>query len=454
MTTPIHIGKRRELFVDDYLIEHMDDVALCLHRPIPGAIVFDHDVPWEGNVCFYHTVIQDDDCYRMYYRGAHYSETDQQIGSEVVCYAESNDGIHWTRPSLSLVEFNGSKQNNIIWDGLGSHNFAPFKDANPIVDPAARYKALASKGMEALYAFQSADGIHWSLMQDTPVITEGKFDSQNLAFYDTSRGCYVDFHRDSQVHNGEKIRAIKTSVSDDFRHWSPSIWLEYTEAPVEHLYTNQITAYPRAPHIYLGFPKRFVPQRSTVKHQYDGVSDVVFMSSRNGKNFRRWGEAFIYPGPQPERWVNRNNFVACNIVQTASCIDHTPDLLTFYSIEGYYRGSSCQLRRYTLRQDGFVSIHAPRSGGSFLTKPLIFTGSQLHINFATSAAGTVRLELQDMQGQTIPGFALTDCDELFGDALDRRISWHGNTDLSHLTGQPVRILWSMDDADIYAIRFV
>ena len=203
----------------------------------------------------------------------------------------------------------------------------------------------------------------------------------------------------------------------------------------------------------MGFPKRFVPNRSTVKHQYDGVSDVVFMSSRDGKNFKRWGEAFIYPGPQPERWVNRNNFVACNIVQTASDLDNTPDLLTFYSMEGYYRGASCQMRRYTLRQDGFVSVHAPRRGGQFLTRPLLVSGRALQLNFATSAAGTIRLELQDLQGRAIPGFGLDDCDEHFGDELDRPVTWRQNADLSRLAGGSVRIRWVMDDADVYAMRF-
>ncbi|NKB68267.1 MAG: hypothetical protein GKR89_14490 [Candidatus Latescibacteria bacterium] len=454
MTKPINIDKRRELFVDDFLIEHMDGVELCLHRPAAAEVALVHDAPWEGNVCFYHTVIEDEDRYRMYYRGAHYSENDQEIHRQVVCYAESDDGIHWVRPELGLFEFDGSKNNNIVWDGLGTHNFAPFKDANPQCDPAARYKALASKGMEGLYAFQSADGIHWSLMQEEAVITDGKFDSQNLAFYDVLRGCYVEFHRDTQQHNGEGVRAIKTGVSDDFLHWSQAQFLTYTDVPVEHLYTNQITPYPRAPHIYMGFPKRFVPKRSTVVHQYDGVSDVVFMSSRDGVNFNRWGEAFIAPGPQPERWVNRNNFVACNIVQTASGLEHTPDLLTFYSMEGYYRGESCQMRRYTLRQDGFVSVHAPRSGGQFISRPLVVSGAGLALNFATSAAGTIGLELQDLEGRAIPGFSLEECDEHFGDALDRTITWGQNGDLSSLAGQAVRIRWILDDADIYALRFI
>ena len=65
----------------------------------------------------------------MYYRGSDTIYTLGKVKSphrEVYCYAESRDGIEWTRPHLGLVEFEGSKENNIIWDGVGSHNFTPL----------------------------------------------------------------------------------------------------------------------------------------------------------------------------------------------------------------------------------------------------------------------------------------------------------------------------------------
>ena len=112
----------------------------------------------------------------------------------------------WTRPELGLVEFDGSKKNNIVWDGLGSHNFTPFVDGNPKCPPEAKYKAIGrgkrtpdgkTGSVHQLFAFQSPDGIHWSLMRDEPVLTEGRFDSQNVAFWDAERDCYVAFYRDS-----------------------------------------------------------------------------------------------------------------------------------------------------------------------------------------------------------------------------------------------------------------
>jgi hypothetical protein len=453
---PIDIGSRRELLLDDFLLERFDNASLTLHRPQPQEIAIRHDAPWEGNVCFYHTVFQDGDLYRMYYRGAHYDESQKKIEHQVVCYAQSRDGIEWEKPELGLVEFAGSKNNNIVWDGLGSHNFSPCLDTNPNAAERQRYKALASKGMEGLYAFGSLDGIHWQLLQDEPVITQGKFDSQNLPFWDAERGCYVEYHRDFRpVEGGEGtgVRDIVRCTSDDFINWSEPEWLKYPGAPDEHLYTNQINPYPRAPHIYMGFPKRFMPDRRIFEHEYAGLSDAVFMSSRDGLSFKRWGEAFIRPGPQPERWLNRNNMINCGFVQTASPYAGTPDEQSFYSIESYYRGSNCAMRRFTLRLDGFVSLQAPLAGGEALSRPLIVSGQALRLNYATSAAGGVRVEVQDLEGKPLTGMSLAECPIIYGDQIDAKISWQSGADLGSCLGKAVRLRLWLADADVYALRF-
>ncbi len=445
----VEIGSRRELFVDRFLIERLDGARLQLHRPIPREVALVHDQPWEGNTCFYHTVFRDGDIVRLYYRGSQHAPGGS-ASHQVVCYAESKDGVHWTKPDLGLVEFNGSKKNNILWDGVGRHNFTPFKDANPDCRPEARYKALGGSKQEGgLFAFQSPDGIRWSLMSDQPVITRGAFDSQNLAFWDARRNCYVDYHR--QGRDGK--RDIMTCTSEDFLDWSAPKFLEYPDAPAEHLYVNQVQAYHRAPHLYLGFPKRFVPGReSPIGHPLPGVSDTILMSSRDGEAFHRWQEAFVRPGLQPQTWVCRNNLVAWGMVETESALPGAPRELSFYVVEGYYQGEDCRLRRHTLRLDGFVSVRAPLSGGELLTKPLKFTGKQLTLNFATSAAGDIRVEVQDLEGKPLPGFALDACPPLFGDSLQRVVEWKGGGDLGSLAGRPVRLRFVLRDADLYSLQ--
>lgn len=433
---PLEIGSRLELFVDAFLVEKMDGVEFKLHSPRPAEIVLRFDQPWEGRTSGYVTVFQDEKIFRMYYR----AQRDEQA-AEFTAYAESQDGVHWTKPSLGIFEFNGSRENNIVWAGEGAHNFAPFRDLNPAAPDSERYKAI---GGRPLWAFVSPDGIHWKKLRDEPVLTQGTFDSLNTAFWDVNQKQYVAYIRDFK--NG--IRNIRRTVSTDFRNWSEPEWLDYGEAPLEHFYTNSIVAYPRAPHIYLAFPKRLIPERKVVSHwPYAGISDVIFMTSRDGRRWeRRFLEAFLRPGLDPANWTDRNMQVAWGILQTS------PEELSLYWIE-HYRHHDIRLRRGVIRTDGFVSIHASSKIGEFVTKPLIFRGRHLIINFSTSAAGYIRIEIQDREGRPIQGFALADSPEIYGDSIAHVVAWSSNRDVGHLQGVPVRLRFIMKDADLYSIRF-
>ena len=459
---PVNIGSRLELFVDDYLIEKMEGGAeLILHRPTPRELAVVHDAPWEGPGSGYHTVFADGDLYRMYYRGGGHA-----------CYAYSKDGIHWTKPELGLFEFDGSKKNNIIWIGLGDEEFAPTKDGNPKCPPDEKYKALAhgkgperyGQGKGGLYAFKSPDGIHWSLMQpDAPVITDKDgFDSLNTAFWDSHRGRYAAFYRSWRDDTGKTkgIRNVKTATSDDFIHWTEGQWLDFGDAPKEQLYTNSVTRYDRAPHIFLGFPMRYIPSRyNPTKGGGEQLSDGLFMASHDGVHFKRWREAFLRPGMQESRWgypgagAHGNNSVACGILVTPSDAPGTPDELSIYSVENYGRGQPSRLRRYALRIDGFVSVQAPLVGGQLVTKPMVFDGKQLVVNFSTSAAGSVQVEIQHAEGKPIKGFSLSDCPQIYGDAIEQVVRWKGGSDVGKLAGKPIRLRFVMRDADLYSLRF-
>ena len=115
--------------------------------------------------------------------------------------------------------------------------------------------------------------------------------------------------------------------------------------------------------------------------------------------------------------------------------------------------SGVRLRRSTIRVDGFVSINARLSGGELLTKPLIFQGSELAMNMSTGATGGIRVEVQDAGGTVVPGYAMDDCHEVWGDDLARTVKWEGGSDLSRLAGQPVRLRIRLADADLYSIQF-
>ena len=93
------------------------------------------------------------------------------------------------------------------------------------------------------------------------------------------------------------------------------------------------------------------------------------------------------------------------------------------------------------------------SGGELITKPFIFTGKALTMNFASSAAGAVKVEIQDANGKSLRGFALADSEDHFGDSIKRTVVWKSVTDVSTLAGKPVRLRFALKDADLYALKF-
>ena len=107
----------------------------------------------------------------------------------------------------------------------------------------------------------------------------------------------------------------------------------------------------------------------------------------------------------------------------------------------------------TLRLDGFASLNAGYEEGQMITKPVDFTGNKLELNYSTSAAGSIRVEILDESGAPIQGYGVDDCDELIGDEISGYVSWQGSTDLSKISGKPVRVRSVMNDADIYSLRF-
>ena len=514
----VDIGSQRELFVEDALIERIvGEAELRLHHPAPQEVALEHDEPWEGSGSVYHSIFKDGDRYRMYYAAGQLTVTAKGVDAgthgQFCCYAESEDGIHWRKPALGLHEFQTNTANNIVMvrQKVGDATSVPgepavFKDENPGAPPDARYKALLPASRlptdhrRGLLAFKSPDGLHWSPMNDKPILTDGAFDSQNLAFWDAERGHYRAYWRyftkggydDKEVWNPQGHRAIRTATSEDFLHWKNQMDLRYVDSPSEQLYTNQVKPYPRAPHLLIGFPTRYIERghndgpdhearasagpdrisqwspslqalpelenrqwRAKASERYGrAMTEGLLMASRDGVSFKRWNEGFLRPGiERPGTWNYGHQFIGWYPVETKGTLEGAPNELSLYAVESYWTDTSDLLRRYTLRLDGFVSVQAPMSGGELITKPITFSGKTLWLNFATSAAGSLQVELQDEKGKPLPGYTLDDCEELFGDTLDRGVNWKTNADLSPLIGRTVRVRFVLRDADLYSFQF-
>jgi hypothetical protein len=496
-TQVLDIGKRRELLVAPCLIERLDGGARRqLHRPQPREVALVCDEPWETGGPGYVTVFQDGGKMRMYYRANPGNEKDDGSPSQVTCYAESDDGIRWRKPELGLFEVQGTKRNNIVWQGTESHNLSPFRDDNPDSPADARYKAVGCAAGGGLQPFASPDGIHWRKLGEDPLPLQGAFDSHNVVFWDASIGRYRAYWRVWRGEGDAKIpkgRDIQTAVSPDFLSWSEPTWLDYdpnrsgsperdqTDDPSgdhHQLYTANVCRYPRAPHLLLAFPARYcdrgwtastdvLPDRDQRRALADlnikggrptrsgtVVWDTLLMAGRDGTRFHVWPEAFIRPGIQRTgSWFYAQAGCAWGMLETPSVFHDAPPELSFYvndhaRVEGPHR-----LRRHALRLDGFASVFAPLTGGTFTTRPLRFEGSRLEINFSSSGGGRLRVELQDPNGRPIPGFALEDCHLQYGDQLDRVVSWGSGADLSTIAGNPARLHVELKDADLFGFRF-
>jgi len=477
------IGSRRELLLDDYLIERLGGGAgLRLHSPVAREAVFVMDKPWEGSMGGYPTVLSHGGRHRLYYRGWQINLGERFNGVAMarpatICLAESTDGVHWDRTPVDVFNYNGIQKNNIVWMGAGDdlwgmHGFAPFVDTNPNCPPEQRWKAVGggwNHPDKGLYLMTSPDGVHWKLAPGKPFLAGYALDSHNTVLWNAEERCYRAYLRNFTARG---VRTIMTATSPDLVHWSQAVPLAFPGAPEEQLYVNNVVPYYRAPHILVGFPARYVERewspsiealpelehrrlRAARSKRYGAaLTDTVFMSSRDKVTFRRWGEAFIRPGLRAKgNWAYGDNYLAWGMLETDSDLPGGGRELSFYATEGYWRGESTTLRRYTLRIDGFVSLFAPLAGGEMVTRPLVFSGDRLSLNISTSAAGSARVEIQDLQGRPLDGYALDDCWEIIGDTLDYTVRWKRGPAVGALAGKPVRLRLVLKDADLYSLKF-
>jgi hypothetical protein len=444
---PMSIGSRLEVFADARMIESLENLQHVPGTPVHRETVLVFDRPWEGRYCGYVTVLQDGDLYRMYYRGLPEAGRDGSA-REVTCYAESKDGIRWEKP-----------ENNIVLADQPpySHNFSPFINTRPGAPASERYLAVAGTEESGLSSFSSEDGIHWTL-KDEKIITGGAFDSQNLAFWSEAEQCYLCYFRTWTKGNYAGYRWISRASSPDFVHWSPPEEMDAGNAPPEHIYTNQTLPYFRAPHLYIALAARFMPGRHIMSEQeaaalgvekgyYKDCSDSVLMTSRGGARYDRcFLEGYVRPGIGLENWTSRTNYPAWGILPTGETE------LSLY-IQHNYGQPTARIDRYTLRTDGFASLRAGCTRGLLTTIPFTFTGKDLHINFSTSAAGSVRAALTDEAGTAYPGFSLEESNEIFGNSIDRIVRWQDENSAGILAGKTVRLVIHLADADLYAFQF-
>ena len=458
----INIGMRREVFWDDYLVDLSRTSALRrLISPVEKECVFSFDCEEELCAVSYPNVVKDDNGYRLYYLSFDpASHGKRKIRMRVI---ESPDGLHWTRPSLGLFPAEIPGTDNVVIDSMDDSSLCVFCDRNPACPPEAKYKALSlvfldrATDRRSLWCWNSPDGYHFT--KGDMVTDQGRFDTLNATFWQD--GKYYSYVRNLHGDwNNGIVRDVRVMESEDFVHWTKPVPLSYDDGLDFQMYTNNVAPYPRAPHLRIGMPSRYVERQQWTRNDDQfasialkkraieprcalAVTDLVFMCSRDGQHFRRYPEAYLTPGEEAERnWMYGDCFASWPLIETG-------DRYSFFVNKNVMAGSPKQLYRYEVRPEGFACRMAESEERELVTKPLIFDGRILHLNMATSAFGSIYVDVLDADGTPLSGESV----EIYGDSTDREVWFADGSDFSAYAGIPVRLRFRMRDAKLYSLIF-
>jgi len=472
--TPINVGSRKQLFIDNSLIEANRDVTLTMNPPQrDGRVLIAPDATWEqgASIAVYSSVLKENGRIRVWYDLIRPTGPGPYDHTRRVCYAESTDGLQFKKPILNLHEVNGDKKNNVVLPGV-------IGGCAVWIDPRAptehRYKTQTKVYPTGQFHMHSSpDGLRWkkfARLDPGP----GGWDTQSIVFWDARIERYVLYTRRwvRLKPKAASYRTVRRLESDDLISWEKeSVVMQAddvdlsthstgTDQPPVDYYGADVFQYPAAQDAYLMLAQPFWHwrERKPLKGLGPSSFDVRLAVSRDGKAFQlasrqpfmpngpagRFDSRYVWAMPHPipmgdELWIY---YVGSNR-------DHDGNIDPV-SGEKHLTGIS----RAVLRRDGFVSADANRRGGQFTTPPIRFEGNRLEINAVTTSRGSIRVEVQDAFGTAIDGFAISNADVIAGDHVRKVVTWDGSRDVKSLMGKPVRLRFVMNDAKLFAFQFV
>ena len=467
-TSAIDVGDRAQLFIDTRFMAASENITLHMNPPEKKGPVVVQDKPWEsGEIGFCVSVIQYEGEYKMWYLA----------GSEATgycqCFARSKDGVVWEKPDLGLVEYQGSKNNNVVI--TGAVETTVFLD--PVAPPEQRFKALScmhwpDPQKAGLYVWTSPDGLQWA--QPPTRVLPLLPDTANQVFYDTRIKKYVanirvwnPLRKVGRIETGDVLAPWPfTPLEKPYFIWGedkipvPSrevpIVFEYdaNDPPVTDHYNAACIQYPWADDAYFMFPSlyRHFPEPPVGKRGNDGYVDIQMAASRDGVNWTRISRApYVRMGIEGSS-DSSSMYMAVGVVRNGDALyQYYGGYTTTHGQSGVPHPGS--IHRLEQRLDGFAYAEAPAEGGAITTPLITFSGARLLLNYDASAGGTGEVALLDADGNEIPGFGLADCDELGANALAREATWAGKSDVSAWAGKPVRLKFTMKSMRLFSFRF-
>ncbi|MCX6908762.1 MAG: hypothetical protein NTY01_12060 [Verrucomicrobia bacterium] len=456
----------RHLFLDPAFVQQAEKVSLHVNPPQRREIVIRPDKPWEQlMISFYLTVLDEEGKLRMWYICR------DKANRPNVAYAESRDGVHWTKPNLGIVEYDGSKENNLT--GLTTFEGVVFRDPNA---PAKeRYAYVTHLWTEGMVRFHSPDGLHWR-RDKTPLLRLGA-DTQNMTFWDERLGKYVLYLRGWQRAEDKKLyrKVVRTEMPNltsplDIGPSRKSLYLwgkekvpvignefptvfaaDEQDSPNSDVYTISAQPYPLDPRWYLGFPSMF--QREG--HMSEGRLEVQFTGSRDGITWHRYDRRAYAPlGLAGSENANMTFMGPDMVVRGDEIWQYGTGFHSKHGdVEARKRKTDGVIYRYVQRVDGFVSLDFDAAGGRCVTAPVKVDGARLLLNADTGALGQLRVGLLDAEGQPISGFGADNCKVLRTNSTRAEAGWTGGTELAALKGREARLVFTGSRAKLYSFYF-
>ena len=481
---PFRVGSTRQLLFDDFLLHmadrnHWDQLAWNV-RFSNGAVeksggpVMVSDAPFERSMAWV-CVMRESGGYRMWYNSSQGDRRGMRVS-----YAESDDGLTWRRPALNLLEVEGCRDHNIVFEGGRDGNTpemgSVFRD--PAAEPGEEYKMVYADWIDrrlfdagqpsngALRGACSGDGLRWQRYREN--LTNYYPDSQNTAAWDPTLGKYVCYHRRAAGFAGLKAgplrvepqrrgRAVMRMESDDFRTWSSpeaAIVPDLEDGLDTDIYNSAYSRHPENDNAHYMFP-------SFYRH-YEGTFEVQVLTSRDNRSWARpCRDTFIPLGGPGE--------FDCYIISVAPGIVPAGDAtwaLYYRSGDGPHPGNrpvelgyepESRVGRVTFGRDRVVGIEGSDEGGHFSLRPLAWEGSGLVINAEpTGPDPEIRAQLVSSEtNDPLEGYGFEDCRPIREDGLDQRLRWKGDGTIGDsVPRESLRLHFRIRSMRIYAFQFV
>ena len=410
--------------------------------------------PWEAmRINGYLTVIYEDGIYRLWYESfsSRHGDLDTRL-----CYAESSDGFNWKKPILNLVEYEGDKGTNIVFDknsngGFGYHGGTVFMD--PIASPSERYKLiyLAKEGKKSqIRGAVSKDGLLWKPIPEE-ILDNYVSDTQTVAYYDKGINSYVGYFR-SWIEGkigifGGGRRAIARAVTKDFKKWpvpETVLSLGVNYSPSHDLYTNAHILYPERDDLHLFFPAQYDREKDSLQ--------VYLATSRDGIKWEYFGNNPVVPLEEKGSGQEGAIYAGCGLIPLKEDNLALPCVGYSFTHNDYIPGAKDYAGGYfwaSWKKDRLVAIEAAEEG-AFSLPTLAHRINKLYLNFTTKPAGMIGVQISE-KGKAIPGYTFADCSPICGDKLRYPVTWRGKEEISISQEKPIAVQFKMRQAKLFAL---